>query len=225
MQQRLGITTVYVTHDQTEAMTLGDRVAVLRKGVLQQVGDAPGALRAAGQPVRGRLHRLPADELHARRRAATARLELPFVTVRPARATCASGRDPRARDDRGIRPEHFEDASVMDGDKADGASPSRADDRRDRVAGQRAVRLHPLRAPPTSWRRQPRGARQRTSTASAMRTPDRRRPRLGQPHRRRRGGRALVRPAPHAPLRAATPATTSPPATADDERSAVAGTA
>src|SRR6185295_2905635 len=37
LQQRLGVTTVYVTHDQVEAMTLGDRVAVLRKGVLQQV--------------------------------------------------------------------------------------------------------------------------------------------------------------------------------------------
>jgi multiple sugar transport system ATP-binding protein len=37
LQRRLGITTVYVTHDQTEAMTLGDRVAVLRKGLLQQV--------------------------------------------------------------------------------------------------------------------------------------------------------------------------------------------
>src|SRR6476661_6797381 len=37
LQKRLGITTVYVTHDQTEAMTLGDRVALLRKGVLQQV--------------------------------------------------------------------------------------------------------------------------------------------------------------------------------------------
>ncbi len=36
MQRRLGVTTVYVTHDQTEAMTLGDRVAVLKKGVLQQ---------------------------------------------------------------------------------------------------------------------------------------------------------------------------------------------
>ena len=36
LQRRLGITTVYVTHDQTEAMTLGDRVAVMRKGVLQQ---------------------------------------------------------------------------------------------------------------------------------------------------------------------------------------------
>ncbi len=37
LQRQLGITTVYVTHDQVEAMTLGDRVAVLRKGVLQQV--------------------------------------------------------------------------------------------------------------------------------------------------------------------------------------------
>src|SRR6202008_779512 len=38
IQQRLGTTTVYVTHDQTEAMTLGDRVAVMRSGELQQVG-------------------------------------------------------------------------------------------------------------------------------------------------------------------------------------------
>src|SRR3954471_7429740 len=40
IQQNLGTTTVYVTHDQTEAMTLGDRVAVMRSGVLQQV-DSP----------------------------------------------------------------------------------------------------------------------------------------------------------------------------------------
>src|SRR5689334_20786833 len=43
LQQRLGITTVYVTHDQTEAMTMGDRVAVLKDGILQQV-DTPLAL-------------------------------------------------------------------------------------------------------------------------------------------------------------------------------------
>src|SRR3954466_3773987 len=43
LQHRLGTTTVYVTHDQTEAMTLGDRVAVMRAGVLQQV-DAPREL-------------------------------------------------------------------------------------------------------------------------------------------------------------------------------------
>ncbi|UTI65957.1 sn-glycerol-3-phosphate ABC transporter ATP-binding protein UgpC [Paraconexibacter antarcticus] len=43
IQQSLGVTTIYVTHDQTEAMTLGDRVAVMRAGVLQQV-DTPREL-------------------------------------------------------------------------------------------------------------------------------------------------------------------------------------
>src|SRR5699024_4665270 len=38
LQRRLGVTTVYVTHDQTEALTMGDRIAVLNFGVLQQVG-------------------------------------------------------------------------------------------------------------------------------------------------------------------------------------------
>jgi multiple sugar transport system ATP-binding protein len=41
IQQRLGTTTVYVTHDQVEAMTMGDRIAVMRDGLLQQVGPPP----------------------------------------------------------------------------------------------------------------------------------------------------------------------------------------
>src|SRR6201999_4047214 len=54
LQSELETTTVYVTHDQTEAMTLGDRVAVMRAGVLQQVGtpeelyDEPRNLFVAG---------------------------------------------------------------------------------------------------------------------------------------------------------------------------------
>ena len=54
IQRRLGTTTVYVTHDQTEAMTLGDRVVVMRQGVVQQVGtpaelyDMPRNLFVAG---------------------------------------------------------------------------------------------------------------------------------------------------------------------------------
>jgi multiple sugar transport system ATP-binding protein len=54
LQRRLGITTVYVTHDQVEAMTMGDRVAVLKDGILQQVGtprdmyDAPNNVFVAG---------------------------------------------------------------------------------------------------------------------------------------------------------------------------------
>jgi multiple sugar transport system ATP-binding protein len=54
IQRDLGVTTVYVTHDQTEAMTLGDRVAVMKRGVLQQVGppqelyDRPVNLFVAG---------------------------------------------------------------------------------------------------------------------------------------------------------------------------------
>ena len=43
LQRKLGVTTVYVTHDQVEAMTMGDRVAVLKDGVLQQV-DTPARL-------------------------------------------------------------------------------------------------------------------------------------------------------------------------------------
>ena len=46
LQRRLGTTMVYVTHDQVEAMTLGDRVAILKDGVVQQV-DTPGAIYAS----------------------------------------------------------------------------------------------------------------------------------------------------------------------------------
>ena len=69
LQKRLGVTTVYVTHDQVEAMTMGDRVAVLRAGELQQVGHADRGLRPPGEPLRRRVHRLAADEPRPRRRS------------------------------------------------------------------------------------------------------------------------------------------------------------
>ncbi|WP_068396713.1 ABC transporter ATP-binding protein [Kribbia dieselivorans] len=70
LQRRLGVTTVYVTHDQVEAMTMGDRVAVLDKGVLQQVDtprkmyDHPANLFVAGfigSPAMNLIH-VPVDE-------------------------------------------------------------------------------------------------------------------------------------------------------------------
>ena len=94
LQSRLETTTVYVTHDQTEAMTLGDRVAVMRAGVLQQVGtpaelyDEPMNLFVAGfigspamnfmpAELSGGKVKLPIGEVDAagepRRRRATAR--------------------------------------------------------------------------------------------------------------------------------------------------------
>ena len=62
LQHELGTTTIYVTHDQVEAMTMGDRVAVMSMGVLQQVDAPAAALRRAGEPVRRELHRHAADE-------------------------------------------------------------------------------------------------------------------------------------------------------------------
>ena len=46
LQRRLGITTVYVTHDQEEAMAISDRIAVMNKGVIVQIGDAEALYRA-----------------------------------------------------------------------------------------------------------------------------------------------------------------------------------
>ena len=74
LQRRLGVTTVYVTHDQIEALTMGDRIAVLKDGVLQQVGTPRDLYETPHQRVRRRLHRQPRHEpvrcRHRRRRRA-----------------------------------------------------------------------------------------------------------------------------------------------------------
>jgi multiple sugar transport system ATP-binding protein len=111
MQRRLGITTVYVTHDQTEAMTLGDRIAVLRKGVLQQVGsphdlyDTPANLFVAGFIGSPPMNFIPG-------RVVDDAIETPFgkVSLDNERLRGLSGQDLIFL---GIRPQHFEDASVL----------------------------------------------------------------------------------------------------------------
>ena len=112
LQKRLGITTVYVTHDQTEAMTLGDRVAVLKRGVLQQLATPrelytnPGNLFVAGFIGSPPMNFVPAE-------VDGTSGKMPFGTVElPAEKTKnAQGRGLLIA---GIRPEHFEDASVKE---------------------------------------------------------------------------------------------------------------
>jgi multiple sugar transport system ATP-binding protein len=124
LQHELGTTTVYVTHDQVEAMTMGDRIAVMRRGVLQQAGspeelyDHPKNLFVAtfvGSPsmnlMQGTIEKGEDGELAVR--LGGDRLSLPDA-VRAAR--------PRLREYVGrslcvgIRPEHLIDGAVADGE-------------------------------------------------------------------------------------------------------------
>jgi multiple sugar transport system ATP-binding protein len=119
LQRNLGVTTIYVTHDQVEAMTMGDRVAVMRKGELQQVAppqelyDHPTNLFVGGfigSPAMNMLEgtlerangglsvtlgsqRLPLDEETTSKRPALRNFEGRKLVV-------------------GIRPEHLEDAAI-----------------------------------------------------------------------------------------------------------------
>jgi multiple sugar transport system ATP-binding protein len=120
MQRRLGTTTVYVTHDQTEAMTLGDRVAVLRKGVLQQVAS-PRELyeHPVNLFVAGFIGSPPMNFLPAAVRGD--QLELPFLTV-PLTPSVRERIGDRTLLIAGIRPEYFEDASLVEDSKRDRGS-------------------------------------------------------------------------------------------------------
>ncbi len=112
MQRRLGVTTIYVTHDQIEAMTLGDRVAVLKRGVLQQCAsprelyDQPVNLFVAGFIGSPPMNFLPA-------RVGEGRLTLPFcdVAIDQDLAQQVAGKDVVIV---GLRPEHIKDASLGD---------------------------------------------------------------------------------------------------------------
>src|SRR5690606_32726033 len=113
LQRRLGTTTVYVTHDQTEAMTLGDRVVVMRQGVVQQVGspaelyDHPRNLFVAGFIGSPAMNFLNATLEAGRLRTPIGEFPLPDA----ARQALERQKAPREVI-LGLRPEAFEDAAL-----------------------------------------------------------------------------------------------------------------
>ena len=117
IQKKYGTTTVYVTHDQTEAMTLADRVAVLRKGVVQQVDtprnlyNSPANLFVAGFIGSPSMNLLPG-------KLSGTSLAIPMGTFDLPSSVAERLGDTRSAGERqvivGVRPEHFEDASLID---------------------------------------------------------------------------------------------------------------
>ncbi|MBM2615560.1 sn-glycerol-3-phosphate ABC transporter ATP-binding protein UgpC [Actinoplanes sp. LDG1-06] len=115
LQKQLNTTTVYVTHDQTEAMTLGDRVVVMRGGYIQQVGDPqtlydnPVNLFVAGFIGSPSMNFVAATVEESRLRTPLGDLPLGDRM----RRNLGDADSPRQLI-LGIRPEHFEDASLIE---------------------------------------------------------------------------------------------------------------
>ena len=114
IQRRLGTTTVYVTHDQVEALTLGDRVAVMRSGLLQQVGSPaelyhrPYNLFVAGFIGSPAMNFLPGKVEDGKLRTSLGDFPLTDELRRELEGA-NTGRDVIV----GIRPEEFEDAALV----------------------------------------------------------------------------------------------------------------
>ena len=117
LQDQLGTTMIYVTHDQTEALTLGDRIAVMRSGVLQQVGSpaelyaAPTNLFVAGFVGSPSMNFLPGELAEGVVKLPIGDLKLSDEVRRALEAGSGpgNGRNVIA----GLRPEHFEDAALV----------------------------------------------------------------------------------------------------------------
>jgi multiple sugar transport system ATP-binding protein len=120
IQNELGTTTIYVTHDQTEAMTMGDRVAVIRKGVLQQVDtpqflyDHPNNLFVAGFIGSPAMNMVEATLTPVDGAAA---IEFGGIRLGVPREVLAERPELRAYEGQqvivGIRPEDIEDATLI----------------------------------------------------------------------------------------------------------------
>ncbi len=123
LQQRLETTMVYVTHDQTEAMTLGDRIVVMRGGRVQQIGspqtlyDTPANLFVAGFIGSPAMNFIPATLEEDCFRTPLGDLGLTDELRRALEASKA----PRELIV-GIRPEHFEDAGLVEEHQRDKGS-------------------------------------------------------------------------------------------------------
>ncbi|EMD27448.1 ABC transporter ATP-binding protein [Amycolatopsis azurea] len=123
IQKQLGTTTLYVTHDQTEAMTLGDRVVVLRAGYVQQIGspqflyDNPANLFVAGFIGSPSMNFVPATLENG-----TARSALGDIPLTDRVRQLAEAADAPREVIVGIRPEHFEDAALVDASARQGAT-------------------------------------------------------------------------------------------------------
>jgi multiple sugar transport system ATP-binding protein len=122
IQQRLETTTIYVTHDQTEALTLGDRIAVMRAGLLQQVGPPselyrhPKNLFVAGFIGSPSMNFLPGEIDGDSVKTPLGTMRIPDSIRSRLQSGPGGGRGGVIV---GMRPEDFEDRSVV-GDRTDG---------------------------------------------------------------------------------------------------------
>jgi multiple sugar transport system ATP-binding protein len=120
LQDRLETTTIYVTHDQTEAMTLGDRVAVMRSGVIQQVGppqelyESPVNLFVAGFIGSPAMNFVPGTVENGKVKLPTVEVPIPERL----RNDMQDGRSVIV----GFRPEHIEDPALVDRGRHEGTT-------------------------------------------------------------------------------------------------------